>query len=79
MATSLTNELSTLTSQGGAGDPANPILKKIQEIDASEKSLYDQLEHVVTDIQSMNNEKSTMTGEADRAKAGGSPASPAAG
>ena len=69
MATSLTNELSTLTSQGGAGDPANPILKKIQEIDASEKSLYDQLEHVVTDIQTMNNEKSTMTGEADRANA----------
>jgi len=61
----LTSEVSSLASQGGAGNPANPIIGKIQEIDASEKQLYAQLEKIVTDIQTMSNEQSKMTGDAD--------------
>ena len=65
----LTAELASLASQGGAGNPANPIIGKIQEIDASEKQLYAQLEKIVTDIQSMSNEQSKMTGDADAGNA----------
>ena len=65
----LTAELASLASQGGAGNPASPIIGKIQEIDASEKQLYAQLEKIVTDIQSMSNEKSKMTGNADAGNA----------